>query len=357
MTGNPALIAIIREEIHTSGPLAFSRFMELALYHPEHGYYASGRALIGRSGDFFTNVSVGATFGRLLAAQFAEIWEKLGRPDDFTIVEQGAQDGQFAYDVLEHARIAHSEFFERLRYTIVEPFPILAERQRRLLDAFNGKVYWHESVNALEPFTGVHFSNELFDALPTDMLVPDGKTWRERFVDWDGEALVFREGKTCGRPAPARVVDLIESIGSRLLRGYFIAIDYGHTRAPATLQARRGHQLLDSPLEYIGQADITAHVDWTSIVDSAEAYGLELAGFCDQHHFFTGIVSDLWRDSTATADPKSRRALQTLLHPEMLGRKFQVLVLQKNADANLAGLHYARDGREALGLAARTPRT
>jgi len=90
---NPELLQFIRGEIERDGPIPFARFMELALYHPEHGYYASGRASIGRRGDFFTNVSVGPLFGKLLAAQFAEIWQKLGQPDDFTIVEQGAHDG------------------------------------------------------------------------------------------------------------------------------------------------------------------------------------------------------------------------------------------------------------------------
>ena len=83
------MIAIIRGEIETRGPISFARFMELALYHPEHGYYAGGRARIGRGGDFFTNVSVGPLFGQLLAAQFVEVWERLGKVNNFVITEQG----------------------------------------------------------------------------------------------------------------------------------------------------------------------------------------------------------------------------------------------------------------------------
>src|SRR5919201_6520228 len=99
--GNHALIDFIRTEIRNRGPKPFDWFMEQVLYHPEHGYYSSGRCAIGRKGDYFTNVSVGPLFGHLMLAQFAEIWEQLGRPDDFVIVEQGAHDGQFARDVLK----------------------------------------------------------------------------------------------------------------------------------------------------------------------------------------------------------------------------------------------------------------
>src|SRR5437762_12311059 len=89
LTGDQALTDFIRQTIRERGPVPFDWFMEQALYHPEFGYYSSGQCQIGRHGDYFTNVSVGPLFGRLLAAQFAEMWEILGRPGDFTIVEQG----------------------------------------------------------------------------------------------------------------------------------------------------------------------------------------------------------------------------------------------------------------------------
>src|SRR3954470_12935104 len=105
--GNPDLVAFIRETIRCQGPVRFDWFMEQALYHPEFGYYSSGRCEIGRRGDYFTSVSVGPLFGKLMAGQFAEIWETLGRPDDFTVVEQGAHQGEFASDVMEALR-AHN---------------------------------------------------------------------------------------------------------------------------------------------------------------------------------------------------------------------------------------------------------
>src|SRR6266496_2605472 len=102
--GNPDLIRCIRAEIEKQGPISFARFMHLALYHPEYGYYSSGRCAIGRAGDYFTNVSVGPLFGQLLSSQFLEIWDRLDKLDNFVIVEQGAHDGQFAHDVLESVR-------------------------------------------------------------------------------------------------------------------------------------------------------------------------------------------------------------------------------------------------------------
>src|SRR5215831_13578895 len=108
--------------------------MQQALYHPEHGYYSSGRCQIGRKGDYFTNVSVGALFGQLLASQFSEIWDRIGNANDFVIVEQGAHDGQFARDVLDFVQKGSLEFFVALRYRIVEPFPILEKQQRQILE-------------------------------------------------------------------------------------------------------------------------------------------------------------------------------------------------------------------------------
>ena len=168
-TGNPALIEFIRTEIRDRGPQPFDWFMEQALYHPELGYYSSGRCAIGRKGDYFTNVSVGPLFGWLLAAQFAEIWTQLGKINNFVIVEQGAHDGRFARDVLESAQIHAPDFFNALRYQIVERFPILREQQSGTLERFRNKIEWR---NSLKPFTGVHFSNELLDAMPVRFVAP-----------------------------------------------------------------------------------------------------------------------------------------------------------------------------------------
>src|SRR5437762_13550908 len=120
-SGNPVLIEFIRAEIKARGPQPFAWFMEQALYHPEHGYYSNDRAAIGRRGDYFTNVSVGPLFGQLLAAQFVEVWERLGKVNNFVITEQGAHHGGFARDVLEalHGRLP--QLFSAVRHQIVDP--------------------------------------------------------------------------------------------------------------------------------------------------------------------------------------------------------------------------------------------
>ena len=177
----------IRELIRREGPIPFARFMEQALYHPEHGYYSSDRCAIGRRGDYFTSVSVGPLFGQMLAAQFAEIWEMLERPNDFVIVEQGAHHGEFATDVLEAVRTRSPDFFAALRYRIIEPFPVVRRRQEGVLGSFAEKTEWRGSLEEMEPFCGVHFSNELLDALPVHLLIAAGpagaRRWHERFVE------------------------------------------------------------------------------------------------------------------------------------------------------------------------------
>jgi SAM-dependent MidA family methyltransferase len=364
--GNPALIDLIRAEIENRGPVSFSWFMEQALYHPEHGYYSSGRCAIGRHGDYFTNVSVGPLFGQLLAAQFAEVWERLGETDNFIIVEQGAHHGDFARDVLESARNCYPDLFAVLRYRIVEPFPILQDRQFQTLQSFRDKVEWRDST---EPFVGIHFSNELLDAMSVRLI---GSGW-EKLVDFDRDRFVFVERSVDkGAAINQGALDWVQNVATQLQRGYVMAIDYGYPRGEfrQTVQVRAKHRFLDSPFEQIGHADITAHVNWTSIAARAQKNGLRIAGFTDQHHFLTGIISE-WpdllqvrsSDSTARQPPDRRvrvgevderikRTLQTLLHPEMLGRSFQVLALERGMDpvAPLAGFKFARDPRSTLGL-------
>jgi SAM-dependent MidA family methyltransferase len=404
-SGDPALIEFIRAEIRTRGPVSFAWFMEQALYHPRHGYYSSGRASLGRKGDYFTNVSVGPLFGQLLAAQFLEMWQTLGKIDNFTIVEQGAHDGAFARDVLAAIGTGSPEFFSALRYRIIEPFRVWQDRQQKTLEAFRDKTEWRRELSStrevsphLNPlsappgrdpgedaqrqvrvkdlkFAGVHFSNELLDAMPVHLLVSTDGGWREKFVAVEGDKFVFVEqpiidlalkARISHLPAPpagyeteinTAVLDWIDHLSSTLTRGYALAIDYGFPRqefyAPdrtrGTLQMREKHRHLASPFQDIGNADISAHVNWTDVAERAEAKGLRVGGFTDQHHFITGIISE---HPKLIEEEKARRALQTLLHPEMLGRAFQVLALNKDVDpaTPLAGFKFARDAHAELGI-------
>ena len=371
LTGDQALTDIIRQRIRETGPVPFDWFMEQALYHPEFGYYSSAKCAIGRRGDYFTNVSVGPLFGRLLAAQFAEIWEILGRPGDFMIVEQGAHHGEFAGDVLDEARERTPDFFSVLRYCVVEPFPRLEAQQKERLRDFSNKVTWRKSVDGLEPFTGVHFSNELLDSMPVHLISRDGNgDWQERLVDSDGDAFAFvtrpiadeklgqhleklpREGETLYETeVNLGALTWIGDVARKLTRGFVLAVDYGYPRAEfyaaerttGTLQCRAEHRAISSPLEEISRSDITAHVDWTSVAERGEASGLKLIGFTDQHHFITGLLT------RRAPEESERRALQTLLHPELLGTRFQFLALGKNVSGGeISGFRFARDPRKAL---------
>jgi SAM-dependent MidA family methyltransferase len=352
------LVQLIRSEIRERGPIPFAWFMQQALYHPEHGYYASGRAAIGRHGDFFTNVSVGPIFGQLLAAQFAEIWERLGCPDNFVIAEQGAHHGDFARDVLQCAREWFPKFFAALRYRIIEPFPLLQDRQSATLHDYRGKVEW---AKTLAPFIGVHFSNELLDALPVNL------RGKRVGLAHDELILVDAPDDPDAKTNQSALV-WIDDMAVNLQRGFVIVIDYGHARSQfrESVQVRAQHRHLDSPFEQIGHADITMHINWTDIAERAEVKGLCIAGFTDQHRFLTGILSaylELRRrdlldsiglteqvDGRGKREQKIARELQTLLHPEMLGRAFQVLGLSKDVDLAqpLSGFKFAPDPRAAL---------
>ena len=382
-----ALAQIIRAEIARSGPMPFRRFMELALYEPNHGYYASGRAAIGCQGDFVTSVSVSSLFGRLLAGQFQEMWEFLGRPEEFTVVEQGANTGDFAQDVLT-AAMASPAFFAALRYIIVEPFPANAARQQTRLAELvrsGAKVEWRASVADLPPFTGVHFSNELLDAMPAHLVVFRNGAWRECYVTassptaQEEPAFQWQDGPLLTatlEPALAHLPAIegyqteinleapawIAAVSERLQRGYVLVADYGFSRADlylperirGTLSCYRQHQRSEDPLAFVGDQDITAHVDFTALAESGERSGLALAGFTDQHHFMMGQAKYAFPDATAPLTPEQQRelrALATLMHPSLMGRSFQFLAMAKAAPGTLRGFEFARDAREFLGIA------
>lgn len=336
------LVQFIRDEIKKRGPQRFAWFMEQALYHPEHGYYSSDRAEIGRRGDYFTNVSVGPLFGELVAAQFAEIWERLGCIGNFTLVEQGAHHGEFARDVLESIQCRSPRFFTALRYCVIEPFPKLQDRQSQTLEKFRDRVQWRKSIDDLESFIGVHFSNELIDAMPINL--------RGKLVGLNGSEFVFVESSEKETRNQSQL-DWTANVAAKLTRGFVLAVDYGFAEAEfrELVQVRAQHRSLSSPFEQIGNADITAHVNWTDIAKTAKKNALRVVGFTDQHHFLTGVISTF---PEIIAAEKSKRSLQTLLHPEMLGRSFQVLALAKDVDLEtpLSGFKFARDPRKALGL-------
>src|SRR5262249_54445876 len=157
------LASFICERILRYGPVSFSWFMEQALYHAQYGYYSTPRTRIGRAGDFDTNVSAGETFGQILAAQIVEMWRALDKSRHFEVIEQGAEDGQLAADILQAMINSPGPPIE-FAYTIVEPISSKrTEQQSRLQDRFAGKVRWVASVADLKAINAVFISNELVD--------------------------------------------------------------------------------------------------------------------------------------------------------------------------------------------------
>lgn len=346
------LAEIIRTAIATRGPLPFRDFMDLALYHPAHGYYTSGRARIGRKGDFFTNVSVGPLFGRLLALEFARVWEQLGRPEPFTLVEQGAHGGELHADVLNGLRELAPACFAATRSILVEPSPTLGDLQRQHLAEF--PVEWCASLEALPAFCGIHFSNELPDAFPVHLVQWTGTEWLERHVTTqEGDAFTFADAPlssdtltaACAQipqPLPAGYITevnlaapaWIRAIARKLTRGRICLVDYGYPReeyylpdrVEGTLSAYASHRREPNPLARPGEIDLTAHVDFTSLIEAGTAGGLRLAEFTDQHHFAVRLGMDYFADG---AHPTDRRAFMTLMHPQFMGLAFKVLQLER----------------------------
>ena len=396
--GNPELLAYIRQQIGNHGPVTFRWFMQQALYHPDFGYYGGGRARIGRRGDFYTSVSVGKIFGELLAKQFQEMWERMGCPVGFTIAEQGAHSGQFAHDVLTALRRFSPELFQEIRYWIVEPNARLQQDQQATLSAWpRNKIRWSPTLEVFEAgsLCGVHFSNELLDAFPVHLVTFTGGSWQENFVDVGKQGFRWVHGPPSNHqvrthlaklPVPALAegasytteVNLvaprwIEDLSRVLGSGYILLADYGYPRdlyysperTEGTLMAYREHRQSRNPLENVGLADLTAHVDFTTLAERAETNGLKLAGYGDQHHFLVGLgegeLLEMER-SLGNLSPEALhyiRSFKTLMHPSTMGMAFKFIGFSKNVrdEQPLTGFSRCGDPRKALGLSAPVPST
>jgi SAM-dependent MidA family methyltransferase len=188
------LTDIIKAELAEAGAISFARFMGLALYCPDYGFYEKESDTMGRRGDFYTSVSVGSLFGEMLAFQFAE-WLEGRAGEKLQIVEAGAHDGTLAADVLRWLRKRRAELAERLEYVIVEPSARRRDWQREKLTEFEAQVRWMETSleQSQSQFTGVIFANELLDALPVHRVGWDAQRqeWFEWGVACEGEKFVW----------------------------------------------------------------------------------------------------------------------------------------------------------------------
>ena len=297
---SPELMTTITDEIRASGPMTFARFMELALYEPEHGYYAAGAAGPGREGDFLTAPEGHPIFGWTIARRLEQVWRDLGRPDRFVVREHGAGTGALAEGILDGLRRSGADLLEALRYQALEASPGRLEALRERLGR-SDLVAWLEPADD-EPAAGVVVANELLDALPVHR-VEEGRdgALRELHVsiaedgglEWSraepsSDALATRLDAEDVRLQPGQIAEIclavddwVAAVAGVLEAGLLLAIDYGYPAAAlyapgrgSTLRAYHRHRVHDDPLVAIGRQDLTAHVDLTAVERAAVAAGL-----------------------------------------------------------------------------------
>lgn len=366
--GHPELVAAMTAEIAASGPIPFVRFMELALYHPQFGYYMrppeSGAERIGWSGDFYTSSDVHPILGQALAKQARQLDAFLGHPDPFTVVEMGPGKGLLAKHFLSSCRVNPDDSFsQRLRYVLIERSPAMQELQRQnLLHGLcePGRITWLEGLDSLadHSVTGLLFSNELPDAFPVHRIQIEQGRAQEIYVDYDGTKFV-----ECLRPLSAPTIqqylsDLklslpegyqteintaavrwMEQVARAIDRGLAITIDYGHTaqdlygpdRAKGTLLCYYSQMTSENPYERVGLQDMTSHVDFSTLATVGEEHDLRVTGFTNQMSFLMGLGLE---DFLSKMDPESAefRAAIHLVRPEGMGRTFKVLIQHKGIE-------------------------
>lgn len=325
------LVKIILGTLRTEGGrITFERYMELALYHPRLGYYSQHPA-IGRNGDFFTSVSVGNLFGRILARQLLRYRDILGNPPGFQVVEFGGHRGQLKEDILREA--------PGLDYRIIEAGEPLPAH-----------------------LTGCVLSNELLDAFPVHRVRVVNGRWQELYVtEGDSPDHPFREvpgelstprlaERLAGLPVDLmegyttevnlRAEDWIRDLAGRLDQGYVITIDYGHERdayfAPhrrdGTLMCHYRHKAGSDPFIRVGQQDITAHVEFSSIMEAGKDAGLETILFRDQSQYLLECGKELLEEITTRDAGRwspDRNSLHQLTHPALMGHTFKILAQLK----------------------------
>ena len=373
---------MIADIVCERGPLTVAAFMDLALYHPEFGYYARAARRSGRAGDFFTSVDVGPLFGELLALQIVEMAALLQArsPDStFDLVEVGAGNGRLAVDVLGAIGRSHSDLLQRLRLSLVEASPAARAAQGETLRGIFDRPF-ASSESLPDGIEGVVFANELLDAFPVHQVVMRDDGLKEVYVEAGRADLLgppplrIREGPL-STPALAEYLERLQvelepgwrteinlgavawirEIARRLRRGFVVLIDYGHeaydlysashsagtltTFSRHTSGTSGGNDSVPPWLEHPGDQDITAHVDFTSVRAAAEAEGLTTIGFLDQTYFILGLIGA--QDAGRTPAFRERLALKTLLMPGGLGSTMKVLVFGKGVGRPaLAGCSY-----------------
>ena len=294
---------LIADLIRAEGPISVERYMELALAHPDYGYYMN-RDPFGASGDFTTAPEISQMFGELIGLWAAEVWAAMGSPNPVRLIELGPGRGTLMSDALRAARIV-PEFRNALDVTLIETSPTLAEVQYETLVASGSPIAWAPNLTEAPAGPAIVIANEFLDALPVRQYVLRGGRWRERLIGLDARGgFAFetsREAELAIPPAgdEGDILEinptshrLVHQLAHRIARqgGAALFVDYGHTATGVgdTLQALKQHRSVD-PLTEVGEADLTAHVDFASMARSARAAGVAVYGPLDQGDFLEAL--------------------------------------------------------------------
>jgi SAM-dependent MidA family methyltransferase len=361
-----SLPEIIIDRIQKDGVLSFRDFMEMALYFPGYGYYTSDRQKIGKSGDFYTSPYLTGLFGEMIGGQLEEMWQILGRKP-FTVVEYGAGTGLLCRDILSRLK-QNEELYDKLQYVIIEKSGSMRARERELLPLFE-KVSWTDSIRDIPAVTGCILSNELVDNFAVDQVVMEDELM-EVCVSFDGG---FAEML---RPAPEplrdylrclgvclpkgyraeinlEATDWIQEVARALNKGFVMTIDYGYpssalySKSSGTLACYYQHQVHHCPYKFIGEQDITSHVNFSALDHWGRLGGLDHCGYTSQTHFLQGLglsrylrkwEEGAWEErgweKEGQADPVVREqqisSIRTLLLG--MGQKFKVLIQRKGVE-------------------------
>ncbi|MDA8412628.1 MAG: SAM-dependent methyltransferase [Desulfobacteraceae bacterium] len=370
MSEDSTLRDILDQRIAQQGRITFADFMAACLYEPGLGYYTSPGRKVGAEGDFYTSISVHAAFGRVIAREMAQMWRCMGSPAQFTLVECGAGNGRLACDIIDYLAEREPGLYGNLCLALVEKEPSLESAQGEMLAAHAGKITWlspDEFGSGRFSFSGCLYSNELIDALPVHRVEMTADGLQEIYVTSnDGE---FREenGPLSTpdikaylerisielRPGQQAEVNLsapvwLASASKALHKGFILTIDYGFPaaelfaphRTRGTLMCYHRHQTEENPYIRLGQQDITAHVDFTTLMKCGEGLGLRSEWFGEQYRFLlsAGIIEEIEEveRSSATDEQKLklRLALKKLIMPEGgMGDTFRLLIQSKGVES------------------------
>lgn len=345
---------ILRREIREKGPIPFSRFMEVCLYHPEQGYYQRPESVTGRTGDFFTAPHVHELFGHTISTWVrAEAGAK--GLEEVTIIELGPGNGQLAQDILDSWETSAPP----LSMILVETS---GPRKKDLEARFRGRpvrVLSPEEMDDLAPVRGAVLANEFFDALPLRIFENRGGTIHEAHVQLEGDG--FSEVLLPAGGLPEKVASLlahfpdgfrteispewdawIGKIGRVLEKGSLVVIDYGEFtdgfivpwRMGGTLRCFHRHQVDTDPYEDPGRKDITAHVNFSFLKQAALSRGFSLRSYTSQSSFLIkgGILDLISERMNQMGENEGMRLwlkVKNLVHDEGMGEIFKAMVLEK----------------------------